>query len=360
MVSGLRAALCVSALAAAAAGCHAPHVRTAPFRARPDSVAAGDLRGPFSGRVVDADTGRPVAGALVYATWTIQRGYALTAPGGVREQVTATNADGRYTIARLTNLPAGDRRLSDVHIVIYKRGYVAYRSDRRFSDLGLRTDFAQHHQQVRLIRWRNDMSHARHLRYIGGGAAIASLTKWELVDAARELGGALHQARPRFTAPSPGRDLRGAAAVVAARLIRAADITEVTGFDGTFETGPLGDAPDTAHYSSLHLRALDRPESFDVALRLWKLSPKDAQARYGELADSLPSSEATDEIADRSLRTAEGSIRGIAFLDGRRGAVVLLTCGVSQCRTVEDAVALARRVYDRLEAAWPLGALDTP
>lgn len=344
-----------AALAMLLSGCTTAHVRPAPFRERPDSVAQGDLQGPFDGRVIDASTGRPIAGALVYATWSMQSGYGLTAPSGFREHVTSTDADGRYTIPRV-KAPAGNDRLTDFFLVVYKRGYVAYRSDRRFQDLGPRLDFAQAQHRVSLERWRNDLSHAKHLRYIGGGTAIASLTAWEAEEAARELaGGVIGGGGGQLVTDPFGGDSGIAAAVVAARLIAPEDVKGVTGFDGNFETGPLGDEPDTAQYSSFHLRALDRPESFDVALRLWKLDPADAQSRYGQLLDSLPSSEERDEIADRSLRAAEGEIRGVAFLDGKRGAVVLLTCGVAQCRTADEAAAIARRVYERLDDIWPVG-----
>jgi len=357
VVSAIRGGAVILAVGMAMAACARSHVRPAPFRARPDSVAQGDLRGPFSGRVVDVGTERPVAGALVYASWTVQGGYGLTAPQGFHEHVTSTDADGRYQVPRLAARWAKGSRLADFSLVIYKRGYVAYRSNRRFSDLGPRLDFAQARHEVGLDRWRPEMSHAKHLRYIGGGAAIASLTSWEAEEAARELAGGTLVGRQRLTSDpfAAGGDGGVAAAVVAARLLGKADVAAVTGFEGDFETGPLGDEPDTAQYSSFHLRALDRPESFDVALRLWKLPPSEAQQRYGTLMDSLPTADERNEIGDRSLRAAEGQIRGVAFLDGKRGAVVLLTCGIAQCRTPEDAVAIARRIYEKLDDVWPMG-----
>ena len=357
MVSARRWLWVAVALAMVTAGCTRTHVRPAPFRARPDAVDQGDLRGPFSGRVTDSSTGRPIAGALVYATWSVQEGHGLTAPGGFHERVTSTDADGRYDVPRLGSTPSGSSRLTDFFLVVYKRGYVAYRSDRRFDDLGPRLDFAQAKHVITLDRWRNELSHAKHLRYIGGGSAIASLTAWEAQEASRELaGGSVGGARLTSDPFGRGGDGDVAAAVVAARLLHPDDIKAVTGFEGEFETGPLGDDPDTAQYSSFHIRALDQPESFDVALRLWKLDDAAAQTRYGQLADSLPGVEQRNEIGDRSLRAAERDIRGVAFLDGPRGAVVLITCGVAQCRTAEDAVAIARKVFERLEELWPVGA----
>jgi hypothetical protein len=83
-------------------------------------------------------------------------------------------------------IPAG-ARLADFRLLIYKRGFVAYRSDRRFADFGQRHDFAQRDNFVELERWRPDHSHARHLRFVGGGGVIAAVTGWETDEAIAEL-----------------------------------------------------------------------------------------------------------------------------------------------------------------------------
>jgi hypothetical protein len=331
--------------ALAGAGCHADRARPAPFRVRPDSVDGGDLRGPFEGRVVDAASGDGVAGALVYATWTFERGLGALEPAGFRDAVSSTDASGRYAIARIEGVPRG-ARVTDFQLVVYKRGYVAYRSNRRFEDFGPRLDFAQKQNRVALERWRADFSHARHLRYVGGGAALAALTRWEVPLAASELGAA-------HAGPRVATDLVVADRLVAAQLLGEADLAAITGFDGKFETGPLNDDPDTASYSSQHFKALGQPETFDVALRLWRLPSDDADSRYRELLDGLPGAEPRDEIADKSLRASERQIFGVGFLDKGRGVVVLLTCGEAQCKTLDTAVALARKAYDRLKAIAP-------
>ena len=182
---------------------------------------------------------------------------------------------------RWARIPAGSR-VTDFTLLVYKRGYVAYRSDRRFSDLGLRMDFAQTDNQVLLERWRNELSHARHLRFVGSGTAVAALTQWELEDASAELEGK----RPSGEDLRPGRG--EGPYVVAAQLLTEADIKARTKYDGTFETGPLSDEPDTATYSSQHFKALGRPETWDVAIRVWRLDPGKAQERYDELLTQLP------------------------------------------------------------------------
>jgi hypothetical protein len=352
---------CVAGLALLAQlGCGAGQVRPAPFRARPDSVNPGSLLGPFDGKVVDAINGDPIAGALVYATWSFQSGTGMQAPSGFREAVASTDANGRYKVTAFDDtdgpgVPRGGR-VSDFYLVVYKRGYVAYRSDRRFDDLGPRLDFAQRQNQVRLEKWRSDYSHVRHLRYVGGGPAIAALTRWEVQEAAAELSGI--KAGPRVATDLVVQSGGGLAASV---VLSEQDLRSITGFDGTFETGPLNDEPDTDLYSSQHFRALGQPESFDLAVRVWKLDPTAAQDRYSELITTLPNVKETNEIADRSMRATEQQIFGLGFVDARRGVVVLMTCGQSQCKSIEVLVALGRKAHENIKrSVAESGATEAP
>jgi len=331
---------------ALAAGCVETAVRTAPFRVRPDTADPGSLQGPFSGRVVDATTHAPIAGALVYAAWTFERGTGLAEPAGAKEFVGSTDAAGNYKVPRLDKLPGGTR-VTDFTLLVYKRGFIAYRSDRRFADLGMRMDFAQDNNQVLLERWRNDLSHARHLRFVGAGTAVAALTQWELADASAELDGR----RVRGDDLRPGRG--EGQYVVAAQLLTESDIKARTKYDGAFETGPLSDEPDTATYSSQHFKALGRAETWDVALRVWRLDPGKAQERYDELLTQLPSITEKDDVASRSFNATENDIRGVGFLDAPRGIVVLMTCGSNQCISQDDASALAQVIYARIKQLLP-------
>ena len=340
-------ALCF-VVAVAQAACVESAIRTAPFRVRPDAAEAGSLRGPFNGRVLDATTKAPIAGALVYAAWTLERGTALAEPAGSREVVGSTDAGGNYRIAALAALPKGIR-VTEFTLLVYKRGYVAYRSDRRFHDLGPRMDFAQSANQVLLERWRNELSHARHLRFVGSGTAVAVLTNWELADASAEIDGS------RVAGDDLGRGREGGY-VVAAQVLTDADIKGRTKYDGQFETGPLSDEPDTATYSSQHFKALGRPETWDVAIRMWRLDPAKATERYEELLTQLPGVTEKDDVASRSFVANENEIRGVGFLDGPRGIVILITCGSSQCSSIDDASALAQGAYTKLKQIVPPGS----
>ena len=342
-------AIVLVALGIAQIACVESAIRTAPYRVRPDAADPGSLKGPFSGRVLDATTKAPIAGALVDAAWTLERGTAMLEPAGSREVVGSTDAGGNYKIGTIGSMPTG-ARVTEFTLLVYKRGYIAYRSDRRFHDLGPRMDFAQQGNQVLLERWRNELSHARHLRFVGSGTAVAALTQWELGDASAELEGR----RPAGEDLRPGREGNY---VVAAQLLTDVDIKQRTKYDGQFETGPLSDEPDTATYSSQHFKALGRPETWDVAIRLWRLDPGKAQERYEELLTQLPGIQETDAIASRSFVANENDIRGVGFLDGTRGVVVLLTCGANQCTSPEDATSLANGIYAKLKSVVPAGGV---
>jgi hypothetical protein len=305
--------------------------------------------------VVEVDTGEPVTGALVYASWTLHSGYGMTLPAGHHEYVTNTDARGHYTVPAI-DAPGPGVRVTDFDLVIYKRGYVAYRSDRRFNDLGPRHDFAQVDNRVELARWRDELSHAHHLRYVGGGPAVAALTAWEAEEAAAELA----QGADGVEVATPLEVQRTGARLVAARLLTAEDVKAATGFDGEFETGPLGEEPDTESYSSQHLQAMGLPEHYDVALRVWRASADEAEQRFGTLLDSLPGVKEVDELGDRSLRATEGNIFGIGFVDRSRGVVVLITCGQSQCASLDVASRLGAVVQERLRAQIPARAPAPP
>ena len=274
------------------------------------------------GRVVDATTHAPIAGALVYAAWTLERGTALLEPAGAREFVGSTDAGGNYKVPTLGALPGGRARhrlhaarlqarlrrvsqRSPVHRSRPAHGLRAARQPGAARALAQRA-VARAPPAVRRRRHRGRRAHA--------------------VGARRCERRARGQAAERRGHLRPGRG--EGPYVVAAQLLTETDIKARTKYDGQFETGPLSDEPDTATYSSQHFKALGRPETWDVAIRVWRLDPGKAQERYDELLTQLPGITEKDEIASRSFQATENDIRGVGFLDGPRGVVVLITCGV--------------------------------
>ena len=307
-----------------------PLIENAPFAVRPDSLQPGDLLGPFDGMVVDAETERPIASATVIGSWGFERGIGLHGPAGSREFSLETSADGRYHIPRSDDLPTGgSMRLRRFTLIVYRRGYVAYRSDFKFGTGEIRHDFSQHANKVRLMKWQNTMEHRRHLAFLGGGQAIAKAAGWEVQPASLEYEGlaaphaAETQSETALTASAQMFDV--------SPLLSVEEVRGVTGFAGEFEVSRLTDRVRSDVYDSRHFKAKGKPEAYDVAVRVWSGSSAVADAQFEKLVGELPAAVATEEIGDRSLRARGGDVLGLAFLLREKGLVVQLSCGTSQC-----------------------------
>lgn len=342
-------------LTVCAGGC-APLVAEAPFPARPDTVQPGDLLGPFDGRVLDAATSKPVAGAIVWVSWGFEVGRGLSAPAGAVTTSVETDSDGRYVIPRLAETPDDQRRVARFTLVVYKRGYTAYRSDRRFEDISPRRDFSQTMNVVKLDRFPVGASHVRHVRFVGGSGPLKVALAPEIMQASLELteaaalGGEAGDKGSRDEAP---RALLDATPLLSVEELRAA-----TGYAGELTVDRLGDLPRSPTYDSKHFRATGKPETSDAAIRVWKLpTAKMAESRYARVVAELPGAEVRDELGDKSVRAKEGRLLGVAVLDRERAAVLQLSCGADLCRDHDQAVALLRRILPRVDR---LGLSTTP
>jgi hypothetical protein len=333
--------LLVSGLAAAG-GC-AGGLAEAPFVARPGSVERGDLRGPFDGQVLDADSGKPLAGATVVGSWAFEGGAGLVGPADAAWRRVETDADGRYRVPEVEGWPR-PARLARFTLLVYKRGWVAYRSDRRIEDASARGDFTQASNVVKLERFPSTMTHAAHLRYVGAGGPLLAELGPELHEASDERAEATAEraeAVPSEGGPPPD----------AAVLLSPDELKAVTGYQGSFTTDKLGDLPSSPQYDSVHWRAVDQPEKFDAALRLFHFPPAEAERQYVKLLGEYPSAEEKNEVGDRSLRAQEGDLLAVAALDRQRGALIVFTCGAGQCHDPDTVAAIVRRMWPRLERA---------
>ena len=342
-----RAPLALALFVALAATACGPLVERAPFAVRPDSVRPADLLGPYDGIVLDADSDRPVAGATVAASWAFENGIGFHAPAGAREVVVQTGADGRYTIPRLDDLPEGaSTRIRRFTLVIYHRGHVGWRSDRVFPGRLVRRDFSQRGNRVRLDRWQPSYRHASHLVFLGGGSKIRLAAAWELQPAALEMEGERVPAgHGKTEAPEAARALT---LLDVSKLLSDEEIRGVTGYVGKFEDGKLTDLPTTEFYDSRHFKALGKPESYDVGLRVWRLGSAASEVQYNKLMATLPGAHGTDEVGDASFRAQSGAIGGLVFLVRERGVVVSMTCGNGQCPDPAQLAKLAKLVESRL------------
>lgn len=81
-------------------------------------------RGPYTGRVIDAETKAPLAGAVFTARWLRDRIYPLhiaTEPYAVRE--TVTDADGRFLLDARDIEEGAPRRTRRPEFMIFLPGY---------------------------------------------------------------------------------------------------------------------------------------------------------------------------------------------------------------------------------------------
>ncbi len=340
------------------AGCGAI-IDRAPFSVRPDSLEPGDLIGPFDGQVVDADSDRPLAGVIVQGSWAFDRGVGLRGPAGAQELTTETGADGRYRLPSLKQIPSGgSSHVGKFTLIVYKRGYVGWRSDGMFPDGQRRRDFSQRGNRVRLVQWQDAHLHHQHLMFLGGGATVRAAASWEAQAATAELDGE----KPITGTPVIGTaDLRRDLLNVKV-LLSADEIRGVTGHAGEFDTAVLTDLPTTEFYDSRHFKARGKDEGFDVAIRVWRLGDVGAETQYRKLLTDLPGAKSVDELGDASLRARDGVIEGLAFLSRERGLVVSVTCGKGQCPEADMVLRLARLIEGHLSelSAAPKPELPKP
>lgn len=84
-------------------------------------------RGPYRGRVIDAETKAPLAGAVVVARWLRDRVYPLHSVQenyAVRE--TLTDADGRFVLDARDIEKGAPRRTYHPEFLIFAPGYASY------------------------------------------------------------------------------------------------------------------------------------------------------------------------------------------------------------------------------------------
>ncbi len=118
--------------------------------------------GTMQGQILDAQTGQPIAGAVVLGVWTKVVGF----PGlqhhelvDVREA--EADADGRFSLERPTSFG------NEEAVTIYKFGYVAWSNLFTFPTSPLHEgEDARIPPRILLARFPAGQSHQRHLHFI--------------------------------------------------------------------------------------------------------------------------------------------------------------------------------------------------
>jgi hypothetical protein len=299
--------------------------------------------------VTDAQAGRPIAGAVVWVSWRFCEGTSVCIPAGTDTWSGETDADGRYVVPRLTRFP-GAVRLDGLTLVVYKRGFVVYRSDRILltradetkEDVTVpRRDFAQTQNVVRLERFPENGSHAEHLAFAGGSGALRAAMRAEALQASLD------------SASTPNAP----AALDATALLSVEELRQISGSLDEMLIDRLDDRPRTVRYDSAHFRAQGRGEEFDAAFRVTLFDTAgDADKDYEAQLAELPHGQALDPVptglGTRAARGQDGDsetgIVGLLVLDRAQRATILFTCGVGLCHGNEAIEAIARKVIGRL------------
>jgi len=87
-----------------------------------------DVRGPYHGRVIDAQTKQPIEGAVVFAQWWTHAPGPTTvrlAQAYYDSQETFTDQQGNFVIPGIMHPPAAPATLDPPTFIIFKPGYEA-------------------------------------------------------------------------------------------------------------------------------------------------------------------------------------------------------------------------------------------
>ena len=156
------------------------------------SLVSGCYTG-ITGRVIDAGTQQPIEGAVVLAQWTKTHGFGEYYHTVYKIEETETDKDGDFSIAGAYSLFVDEPML-----VIYKRGYVAWRNDLLFPDFSKRTDYGiwKNDYEYKLVRFKEEYSRDQHHMFMEHGIIGSDYNKtpkysdassYELREALKEL-----------------------------------------------------------------------------------------------------------------------------------------------------------------------------
>lgn len=146
----------------------------------------------MTGTVVDAETGKPIEGAVVLVEWTKTKGKWLGLPSTESYHVIekVTDKQGRFSVPKIRGIS-----VNPPDITIYKKGYVAWSSRITFPDFRARVDFKWGDNYIfKLERFDRKYTHIDHTFFIhsvtrsgmGQKKLIEDAYRWEEIEASRE------------------------------------------------------------------------------------------------------------------------------------------------------------------------------
>jgi hypothetical protein len=144
----------------------------------------------INGTVVDAETGKPVEGAIVLVEWTRRVGPIDYHTTSVRAAEAITDVHGHFHVFGPIH-PFVD----PVNVTVYKKGYVAWNNKYVFPGFVQRNQMESVYDQIQLERFQTYYSHEKHVFFIGScilstlayndKKVLSAAFEWE-IDLARE------------------------------------------------------------------------------------------------------------------------------------------------------------------------------
>jgi hypothetical protein len=117
---------------------------------------------PMTGRIVDAETGQPIEGAIVLVEWTKTHGFGNTYTSSEKVVEIFSDKDGIVKIPEYNDLFA-----EEPDITIYKPGYVAWNNHWIFPSINKREDFEwKDNYVIRLEKFKESYSYVKHNDFI--------------------------------------------------------------------------------------------------------------------------------------------------------------------------------------------------
>ncbi len=135
---------------------------------------------PVSGQVIDAQTNKPIEGAVVLVEWTKTKGYGFTYTESYKVAETVTDKDGKF------NLPGCySPFVNGPDVTVYKKGYVAWSSRWIFPGMRSRPDFKWGMNIFKLEYFKEEYSFVDHTDFIRASTNLSlnSKAKTNIYDA---------------------------------------------------------------------------------------------------------------------------------------------------------------------------------
>jgi hypothetical protein len=129
----------------------------------PSAACTGPISGKaITGKIVNAETGQPIEGAILLVEWTKDHGFGNTYTTSEKVVEILSDKNG------IVEIPGYDVRfVNNPDITVYKPGYVAWNNHWIFPDTRKRTDFEWKNGYVfRLDEFKEGYSYRKHRSFI--------------------------------------------------------------------------------------------------------------------------------------------------------------------------------------------------